>query len=77
MIRPVTTPSRHRSMKLPVEESELIFCDVQDIVRHLRKSNDYFPAHAAILDFTSSIGMPSPRSSDASPSSTACRNSSS
>lgn len=39
MIRPVTTPSRHRSMKLPVEESELIFCDVQDIMRHLRKSN--------------------------------------
>ena len=26
-------------MKLPVEESDFIFCDVQDIVRYLRRRN--------------------------------------
>ena len=36
-----------------------------------RRRDDYFPAHSAIFDLTSSIGMPSPRSNSARPCSTA------
>src|ERR1035437_7709832 len=46
-------------------------------IRLRRGGDDYLPAHEAILALTCSMGMPSPRSSDASPSSTACRNSNS
>jgi hypothetical protein len=41
------------------------------------EGDDYLPAHAAILALTWSMGMPWLRSNAASPSATACRNSSS
>jgi len=47
-IRPVTTPSPLRPMKLPIEESELIFCDVQDI-RLLRVLHGYRDLQAEML----------------------------
>ena len=43
-------------MKLPVEESEFIFCDVQDIVRYLRRRN---PAAAVrfVESFKSAVDL--------------------
>jgi toxin ParE1/3/4 len=42
-------------MKLPVEESDFVFCDVQDIVRYLRKrrpsaADRFVPAFQATVD---------------------------
>ena len=37
MNRPVTTPLSPPSVKLIVEESEFIYCDMQDVLRYLRR----------------------------------------
>jgi plasmid stabilization system protein ParE len=52
-------------MKLPVEESEFVFCDVQDIVRYLRQrspaaANRFVIEFRATVDFLAAMPGPEP-----------------
>jgi toxin ParE1/3/4 len=43
-------------MKLPVEESEFIFCDVQDIVRYLRRRSPT-AANRFVVEFKATLDV--------------------